>query len=282
MLFTSSFQAGELREVPPMAVMDKQFVEADRQQVGRERLLKHGLSSVRHIAGTIHRKLPRHVPYEDLFNSGVVGLMDALRKFDPEARIPFACYAKHRIRGAIFDSLREMDNGSRGLRRKSRQIEEMRCKLRSTRQSEPSDIDVANEIGISLQQLRDVECQIEALKSPSVSSRTDKDENKAVIESIPSPEKDNPLNILLRSEVKELLMAAINELVGTEKKVVLLYYFHEFTMKQVGAVLSVGESRVSQIHLRAIEHLRSFLLEMGDQATPVAAPEQGSVNQTVL
>ncbi len=243
-----------------MAVIDTQFATTDSQEAGCDQLLKHGLSSVQHIAGTIHRKLPRHVPYEDLFNSGVVGLMDALRKFDPDTRVPFTCYAKLRIRGAILYSLREMDSGSRGLRRKSRQIEETRCKLRSTTQCEPSDIDVANEIGISLQQLRDLECQIEALKSSPISSRNDQNENEAVIESIPSPDKDNPLSVFLRSEDKKLLMTAISELVKTEQTVVLLYYFHDFTMKQVGTVLGVGESRVSQIHLRAIEHLRSLLV----------------------
>jgi RNA polymerase sigma factor for flagellar operon FliA len=229
----------------------------------RERLLMEQLPQVRYIARRIHERLPRHVPLEDLVHAGVVGLIDALHKFDRGKHVQFGSYAKFRIRGAILDSLREMDWSPRDLRRKARRLEEAHNQLRLQLGRNPSEPELATAVGMDLRGLQLLLGEIDGLEVGSLrvaSPRDGKEEDLS--EHVPDHPEDTPLLLCLRSEMKGLLAKAISDLPEKERQVLALYYYEELTMKEVGAVLGVGESRVSQIHSMALVRLRARLSEL--------------------
>ncbi len=239
----------------------------------RERLLMQQLPQVRYIARRIHDHLPRHVLLDDLVHAGVLGLIDALQKFDSEKHVQFGSYAKFRIRGAILDSLREMDWSPRDLRRKGRRLEEAYNKLRSELGHNPNEPELAAELGMGLRELQVLLGEIDGLEVGSLrvlSPRDGKEED--LCEYLPNDADETPLILCLRSEMKQLLANAMEELSQKEQHVLVLYYYAEFTMKEVGAVLGVGESRVSQIHSVAVVRLRARLGTLtGETAQPPAA-----------
>lgn len=226
----------------------------------RERILMEQLPQVRYIARRIHERLPRHVPFEDLVHAGVVGLIDALGKFDQSKHVQFSSYAKFRIRGAILDSLRELDWSPRELRRKGRQIEEAHNHLSMSLGRTPTENDLARELGIPLEELQSLLSELNTLEIGRLrveSPLGGKEEDLAAI--VPAKPEDTPFFQCLRGEMKELLARAIAELPEKEQRVLSLYYYEELTMKEVGAVLGIGESRVSQIHSLAMVRLRARL-----------------------
>ncbi len=234
-----------------------------RDEEERERLLLDQLPQVRYIARRIHERLPRHVPFEDLVHAGVVGLIDALHKFDHTKHVQFASYAKFRIRGAILDSLREMDWSPRDLRRKARVLEEAHQRLSASLGRHPTEPELATELGMELRELQSLLSEIDGLEVGSLriqSSRDGKEED--LCEYLPNDPQETPLLLCLRSEMKALLTQAIQSLPEKERQVLALYYFEELTMKEVGAVMGIGESRVSQIHSVAVVRLRAQLSEL--------------------
>lgn len=246
------------------------------QEEDRERLLLDQLPQVRYIARRIHERLPRHVPFEDLVHAGVVGLIDALHKFDSSKHVQFGSYAKFRIRGAILDSLREMDWSPRDLRRKARRLEEAHSKLRAHLGRNPSETELAVELCMDLRGLQLLLGEIDGLEIGSLrvtSPRDGKEED--LCEYLPDHPEETPLLLCLRSEMKGLLSRAIGDLPEKERQVLALYYYEELTMKEVGAVLGVGESRVSQIHSMALVRLRVRLSEL--QNTQVQNRASGAV-----
>jgi len=246
-----------------MSEASKQAYTAWHSEDERERLLVEQLPQVRYIARRIHERLPRHVPLEDLVHAGVVGLIDALHKFDRSKHVQFGSYAKFRIRGAILDSLREMDWSPRDLRRKARRVEEAHSKLRAELGRNPSEPELAVELGMDLRALQLLLGEIDGLEIGSLrvaSPRDGKEED--LCEYLPDKPDETPLLLCLRSEMKQLLARAIADLPDKERQVLALYYFEELTMKEVGAVLGVGESRVSQIHSMALVRLRVRLSEL--------------------
>lgn len=226
----------------------------------REKMLMEQLPQVRYIARRIHERLPQHVPLEDLVHSGVLGLIDALNKFDTCKHVQFASYAKHRIRGAILDSLRELDWSPRELRRKARMVDHAMAKLAGELGRAATEPEIAAELGLQLAELQQLLGEIDSLEIGSFtvdSSEMGNEEDASG--SVPAPERDNPFQQCLDGELKTLLQQAISELPERERQVLSLYYYEELTMKEVGSVLGVGESRVSQIHSLAMSRLRSRL-----------------------
>jgi RNA polymerase sigma factor for flagellar operon FliA len=241
----------------------KQAYSAWQDEEERERLLMEQLPQVRYIARRIHERLPRHVPFEDLVHAGVVGLIDALHKYDRSKHVQFGSYAKFRIRGAIMDSLREMDWSPRDLRRKARRLEEANNSLRSALGRNPSETELAAELGIDLHGLQMLLGDIDGLEVGSLRVQSPRDgKEEDLCEYLPDDPEKTPLLLCLRSEMKDLLTRAIEELPEKERQVLALYYYEELTMKEVGAVLGVGESRVSQIHSMAVVRLRARLAEL--------------------
>jgi RNA polymerase sigma factor for flagellar operon FliA len=243
----------------------------------RERILMEQLPQVRYIARRIHERLPRHVPFEDLVHAGVLGLIDALGKFDRSKHVQFSSYAKFRIRGAILDSLRELDWSPRELRRKGRQVEEAYNRLSSRLGRTPTESDLAREMELSLEELQSLLSELNTLEIGSLrveSSQNGKEEDLAA--SLPTKPEDTPFSKCLQSEMRQLLAGAIAELPEKEQRVLSLYYFEELTMKEVGAVLGIGESRVSQIHSLAMVRLRARLSFLDPEGERVRTQSAGA------
>ena len=228
--------------------------------VNSEQLLMEQLPQVKYIARRIHERLPQHVPFDDLLHAGIVGLIDAMHKFDTSKNVRFASYAKFRIRGAILDSLRDMDWSPRDLRRKARQLEATIQKLQTELGHSPSEPELAKAMGMSLEEFQHMLDELRGLEVGSLQIESLEDGRETDLgETLPGPPDQDPLTLYLRGERKQMLADAITQLPEREQQVLALYYQEELTMKEVGAVLGVGESRVSQIHSMAVARLRSIL-----------------------
>src|SRR5580704_15770793 len=237
----------------------------------RDRILLEQLPQVRYLAHRIHERLPRHVLLEDMVHAGVIGLIDALNKFDSSKHVQFGSYAKFRIRGAILDSLREMDWGPRELRRKARKVEEAHRKLSLELSRAPTENEVAAELGITLQDLQHLLGELDSLEVGSLRIESPWDgKEEDLCDYLPNAPEDTPFFRCMRSEMKELLGRAVADLPEKEQQVLSLYYFEELTMKEVGTALGIGESRVSQIHSLAVVRLRGRLEELMRVAKPDA------------
>lgn len=242
----------------------------DQEQ--RERILLEQLPQVRYIARRIHERLPRHVPFDDLVHAGVLGLMDALNKYDQSKQVQFASYAKFRIRGAILDSLRELDWSPRELRHKARRIEELYARLSGELGRAPSEQELAQGLGMSLHDFQLLLGELDGLEVGSLRVESPRDGTEEdLCEYLPNAPEDTPFFSCLRSEMKQVLARAIAELPEKERQVLALYYYEELTMKEVGVTLGIGESRVSQIHSMAVLRLRARLQELMPQPAARAA-----------
>jgi RNA polymerase sigma factor for flagellar operon FliA len=243
-----------------------QSVQTDAE---RDRVLMEQIPQVRYIARRIHDRLPRHVPFEDLVHAGVLGLIDALNKFDLSKHVQFSSYAKFRIRGAILDSLRELDWSPRELRRKGRLVDSTYCRLSGKLGRAPYENEIAQEMGINLGEFQSLLAELDGLELGSLRVESPRDgKTEDLTDYVPSKPEETPFFQCLRSEIKHLLAQAISELPEKEQRVLALYYYEELTMKEVGAALGIGESRVSQIHSLAMLRLRARLNFLNLTAAP--------------
>src|SRR6202162_2124644 len=250
-------------------------IPAQPEEEERERLLVEQLPQVRYIARRIHDRLPRHVLLEDMVHAGVVGLIDALNKFDGSKHVQFGSYAKFRIRGAILDSLREMDWGRRELGGKGRGVEEAQRKLSMELSRAPTEVEVAAELKLELREFQQLLTELDGLEIGSLHLESPWDgRDEDLCDYLPNAPEDTPFFRCMRSEMKELLARAVADLPEKEQQVLALYYFEELTMKEVGAVLGIGESRVSQIHSLAVVRLRARLEELMSTAKPASRAAQ--------
>jgi RNA polymerase sigma factor for flagellar operon FliA len=226
----------------------------------REQLIMSELSTVYYIARRIHERLPQQVPLEDLVSAGVIGLIEAVRSYDSAKSVPFKSFAKFRIRGAILDDLRKLDWGSRLLRHKGRQVEEAISKLSKALGRQPEGEEIAAELHISIDELYEITRSVDGaiLVGQQVNSTYDRSEKQDLIESAASRD-ENPFELCVRTEVKEKLAQTIGTLSEKEQMVISLYYKEDLTMKEVAAVMQVGESRISQLHTLALAKLRAVL-----------------------
>jgi RNA polymerase sigma factor for flagellar operon FliA len=258
--------------------MSKQTAKAyttwqDKEE--RDRILLEQLPQVRYLARRIHERLPRHVPLEDLVHAGVIGLIDALNKFDRSKHVQFGSYAKFRIRGAILDSLREMDWGPRELRRKARRVEEAQRKLSMELSRAPTEVEVAAELKLELREFQQLLTELDGLEIGSLHLESPWDgKDEDLCDYLPNAPEDTPFFRCMRSEMKEILERAVADLPEKEQQVLALYYFEELTMKEVGAVLGIGESRVSQIHSLAVVRLRARMTELTGAGKPASRAAQ--------
>ena len=242
----------------------------------RNRILMEQMPQVRYIARHIHDRLPQHVPMEDLVHAGVLGLMDALTKYDDARQVQFKTYAKFRIRGAILDSLRDMDWSPRDLRRKARLIELASARLSHELGRAATEQELASELGLTLDSFQHLLGEIEGLDLGSFHIATnDKEHDDDLCEYLPGNPEESPYYLTMKSELRQYLIRAIEELSEKEQQVLSLYYYEELTMKETGAVLGVGESRVSQIHSLALLRLRTRLQSLlaGRQMPPHLADQ---------
>lgn len=229
----------------------------------RERLLLEHLPQVRYLARRIHDRLPAQVPLEDLVHAGVIGLIDAVDKFDPSKNVQLKSYAKFRIRGAILDSLREMDWSPRRLRREARRIEEAHRDLKLRLGRVAGEAELAAELEMSLGEFQHLLGELRGLDLGNLQTESkDSESDEDAVGLRPSGADKGPFGQCLHEEMMLLVAGALEDLDEKEKQVVTLYYLEELTMKEVGAVLGVGESRVSQIHSAALIRLHARLEEI--------------------
>jgi RNA polymerase sigma factor for flagellar operon FliA len=236
--------------------------------VQRETLLLEHLPQVQYVARRIHGRLPQQVLLEDLVHSGILGLMDAVRKFDPTKNVQLKHYAEFRIRGAILDSLRLVDWSPRALRRQARRLEQAIAQCRARLGRDPSESEVAAELQVSLECLQRLRGDLRGLDIGRLQADADDPSGEDAIQPRADSVEEDPYQQALRSEIKGLLDKAIGELPDREREVLALYHFQELTMKQVGAMMCIGESRVSQIHTSALLHLRGRLPDVFAKPPP--------------
>jgi RNA polymerase sigma factor for flagellar operon FliA len=228
----------------------------------QERVLLEHLPIVRFLARRIHERLPQHVDIEDLVSAGVVGLMDAFAKFDPEKKVQFRSYAQFRIRGAILDSLRTLDWSPRELRRKGRAVEEAIRSVTARVGRAPGEHEVAAEMGLSLDEYQQLLGDLKGLEVGTLHMERNEDSGEEELAYIPGRPEEDPLFRCLRGELEGRLADAITELPDRERLVMTLYYYEEMTMREIGLALGVVESRVSQVHASAVVHLRTMLKDL--------------------
>ena len=243
----------------------------------QERVLLEHLPVVRFLARRIHERLPQHVEIEDLVSAGVVGLMDAFAKFDPDKNVQFRSYAQFRIRGAILDSLRTLDWSPRELRRKGRAVEESIRVLTARLGRPPGEGEVAAEMSLSLDEYQQLLGELKGLEIGTLHMEHNDDSGDEELAYIPGRPDEDPLFRCLRSEMEERLSGAIANLPDRERLVMTLYYFEEMTMREIGIALGVVESRISQVHASAVVHLRAALKDLAARNSagrriPVRAP----------
>src|SRR5919106_6218765 len=220
---------------------------------------------VEQLARRVAATMPHSIDIGDLVQDGVIGLIDAAHRFDEARGIKFETFAERRIRGAMIDALRK-DAWPRGVRRQRRELEAAREQLRRELGSEPSLADLATKLGSDEKRLSRTIVRINAIESTSpLANNENLDESTLPAALIPS-EPEKPDTAYERNETKERVRAAIESLPAREQKVISLYYYGEATMKQIGAEIGVNESRVSQLHARAIRRLRDALEVMMPRA----------------
>jgi RNA polymerase sigma factor for flagellar operon FliA len=228
----------------------------------RDRLVLHYAPLVKYVAGRVGTGLPPHVDASDLVQSGIFGLVDAIERFEPERGLKFETYAMQRIRGAILDDLRAQDWVPRSVRSRAREVERALERLAARLQRSATDAEVAAELDIGVEDLRDLYAQLQltsvvALDELVAAGRG----NASLAETLPDYRAEDPVRTMEDREARRSLAHAISQLAERDRVVVTLYYFENLTLAEIGRVLGVTESRVCQLHTRAVLRLRAKLLE---------------------
>lgn len=226
----------------------------------KDTLIMKYASFVKYVAGRIAVNLPSNVEFDDLVSYGILGLIDAIDKYDPERNIKFKTYAKTRIRGAIFDELRILDWTPRSIRQKARKLEKAYAKLEGKLGRDAKDEEVAEYLNIDISELHKL--FDETKKSLLLSLDEifyDDEEGSSRFDFIEDQKSDNPQLKIEEAEAKQILADAISKLSDRERMVITLYYYEELTSKEIGKILGVSDSRVSQLHTKSILRLRGRL-----------------------
>jgi len=229
----------------------------------RERLVVAYSPLVKYVAGRLSSGLPSHVEEADLISYGLTGLVNAIERFDLTRQIKFETYAIPRVRGAIIDELRSLDWVPRSVRARARGIERANAKLEHKLQRAPDDEEMSAELGISVEEFQAALVQIsnstiaalDELWSVSASSG----DQVSLLDTLHDPDAPDPERALDATELKDRVAEAIARLPEREKLVIALYYYENLTLREIGEVLGVTESRISQLHTKAVLRLRSHL-----------------------
>lgn len=237
----------------------------NRDLIKRDELILNHLALVTSIATRVHESLPVHVEVDDLIHAGVMGLFDAATKFQSDKQVAFSAYAKHRIKGAILDSLRDLDWASRDMRRRQKQSEQVKAELTAQLHRDPTEAEMAQGMGVSTGRLRQMMVEFGNISAAASQVNKHEREDQPVAEP-PCGIEFHPDRVYARSEIRARLGAAMNALPPRHQEVVTLYYDRDMTMKEIGAFLGVNESRVSQIHKSALSRMQLALTSTGIQS----------------
>jgi RNA polymerase sigma factor for flagellar operon FliA len=245
-----------------MASKQQIVEETEITEENREEVIKKYSPMIKYVANRIAMRLPPHIEVDDLISVGVLGLMDAISKYDSSRGAKFKTYAEFRVRGAILDELRSMDWVPRSIRQKASQVDKVVVALQSKLRRQPEDEEVAKEMGLSLDQFHNT---LNETKSIPIFSLEDlgiakeSGEQQSLLDCLAGKADADPQTQIRLVELKEIIAKAIDALPEKERLMVSLYYYEELTMKEIGAVLDITESRVSQIHSKAVYRLRTKL-----------------------
>jgi RNA polymerase sigma factor for flagellar operon FliA len=230
----------------------------------RDRLILTYAPLVKYVAGRLGSGLPAHVDESDLTSYGLLGLIGAIERFDPTREIKFETYAIARIKGAIIDELRALDWVPRSVRARARDIERAIAELESRHGRAPTDEEIAAKVGITTEELEDSLSDISRSSIAALDElwtiSGDGGDQVSLLDTIEDTEGPDPQEALAQTELREALGDAISRLPEREKLVVTLYYYEELTLREIGEVIGVTESRVSQLHTKAILRLKARLL----------------------
>lgn len=245
-----------------MAIKQQAAEEIEITTENREEVIKRYSPMIKYVANRIAMRLPPHIEVDDLISVGVLGLMDAISKYDSSRGAKFKTYAEFRVRGAILDELRAMDWVPRSIRQKASNVDKVVQALQAKLSRSPEDEEVAKEMGLSLDQFHDT---LNETKSIPIFSLEDlgiakeSGEQQSLLDCLAGKADADPQTQIRLIELKEIIAKAIDALPEKERLMVSLYYYEELTMKEIGAVLEITESRVSQIHSKAVYRLRTKL-----------------------
>lgn len=249
--------------------MWKKFKRTKSQEI-REEIVKKYLYLVKYVAGRVAIGLPPNVEFNDLVSYGILGLFDAITKYDVSQGNKFETYAVSRIRGSIMDELRKLDWAPRLLRKKAREIEKKCKELEEKTGRLATDTDLARALRISTDELNTIYSDLNSTTFLSLDEVWQNDDGNKPISRLQTIEDSlvtNQFNYVHQGEVKELLAGAIDDLPEKEKLVVVLYYYENLTLREIGEILDVSESRVCQIHTKVITRLRSHLMKKAGEIT---------------
>jgi RNA polymerase sigma factor for flagellar operon FliA len=258
--------SGTLHSRTPAKAADQGAQLAIAQQSAkmarRDRVVLEHLPLVKAIAIRVHENLPVHVDVDDLVHAGILGLFDAAGKYNPDKQVAFSSYAKHRIKGAILDSLRQLDWASRDMRRRHKQVEAATRELAATLQRNPTEAEVAKKLGMDEERWRNMMLDLRNVGLVSASTRSNENDDLPAPD-FPSKPETHPDSICSHEQLRSVLSVAMKALPERYQKVVSLYYTAEMTMKEIGGILGINESRVSQIHKAALEKMQVVLQTNG-------------------
>jgi RNA polymerase sigma factor for flagellar operon FliA len=251
---------------PPSRLEEEQVAAAayhypaeDLTDDERERLIMEHLPQVRLIARKIHERLPESIALEDLFSAGVIGLINAIDNFDPKQNVKLRTYAEFRIRGAILDSLRDTDWAPRMKRKLARELEAGLSRAEQRLRRTPEEAETASELGMSVDEYRQKLNEVAALDIGELEFARDERETPVLFKYLGTPEEDSPAVQLERAELERLIATAIDVIPKVEKTVLSLYFYEELTLREIGEVMGIHFSRVSQIKSQAILRLRNAI-----------------------
>ncbi|MCL2608966.1 MAG: RNA polymerase sigma factor WhiG [Treponema sp.] len=231
----------------------------------REAFIKQYAPLIKYVAGKVAIGMPQNVEFDDLVGFGTFGLLDAIDKYDPEKNVKFKTYAVTRIRGAIFDELRHIDWVPRSVRQKTKEIETAISSLEAHLGRSASDREVAKAMGMDEEEYLKTIHKISGTSILSLNDvwfSGDEKDRGSIVDSIESPSSLNPDVIMEKEVMRQVIIATIDELPEKERNILILYYYEDLTLKDIGKVLKVTESRVSQLHTKAILKLRSKLTNL--------------------
>lgn len=234
----------------------------------RERLILHYSPLVKYVAGRVGVGLPPNIEQADLVSYGIFGLIDAIEKFDIERAIKFETYAISRIKGAIIDELRAIDWIPRSVRYQAREVEKAYSALEAKLHRSPTDAEVATELGIELEQLHAIFSKVSFVNVVALdellTAGQERGDKVSLVDTLEDTRAEDPVAAFESEETKFLLAKAINTLPEREKIVVTLYYYEGLTLAEIGQVLGVTESRICQMHTKAVLQLRGKLADQRD------------------
>lgn len=233
-----------------------------RKQDVKEKILLNYIPLVRMIAGRMMISLPNSISLDDLVSNGLLGLINAVEKFDLNKNIKFETYANIKVRGAILDGLREIDWMPRGLRDKNKLLENAIKKAEVKVGRIPTDIEIAEELKMPIEDYYNLLSDVKVVTLLSLDNQIENGDNdQKVIDTIEDKETKTPAEIVEREELKKILVKSIKSLKSTERNVIALYYYEQLTLREIGEVMNLTESRVSQIHTKVILALRNKIKE---------------------